>query len=193
MGSQLRAYVGLDLAASVGRCSGYACIICDGRCVLHEVRCLHSDDEIVSSISALKSKYVTVVSIDAPFSLGNGIRLVDRKMMSLGFKVLPPGFNSMRKLTLRAMELVRKLNELGVSVYETHPRSALISSKCASIDDLLHRLSINYSIDLSSLSKDLKDAVIAAVVSYCIDLGCYLKVDEVDGIIWLLSTDICIN
>lgn len=187
-----RAYVGIDLAASPTRCSGYAVITCSDSCELHLARCYYSDDEIVNAICDLKHYELLIVSIDAPFNLSTGMRDVDRKMISLGFKVFPPSFKHMRLLTLRAMRLVERLKSLGIThVYETHPRSALLNSNCGDVGGLLSKLPMRLgSYELNNLDKDVRDALIASVVSYCIDSNCYFKVEGSDGVIWLLD-NIC--
>ncbi|MEM2757077.1 MAG: hypothetical protein QW596_01340 [Sulfolobales archaeon] len=153
------------------------------------VKCLYSDEEIISSILDLAVHNHLLVSIDAPFSESSGMREVDKKLVSAGFKVLPPGFKYMRLLTSRALKLVERLKLEGVlNVFETHPRSALLSSHCKSVEELIARFCIelgNHS--LGNLSKDVKDALIASLVSYCIDNNCYLKFEDVDGVVWLIS------
>lgn len=193
VGSNTRFYVGLDLAALESRCSGYAVIVCSDVCVLKVFKCLYSDYEILNEVLQLGRVGDVVVSVDAPFSIGSGMRDVDRKMLSMGFKVFPPGFSHMRRLTMRAEKLVREFVSNGLNrVYETHPRSALLSSKCGSVEEVLSRLGITSNTDLSSLRKDVRDAIIAATVSYCIDNNCCLVVEGVDGSITLLNT-ICSN
>ncbi len=185
-----RAYVGIDLAASPARCTGYAVITCGDFCELNLTRCYYGDDEIITAIYDLKRYDLLIVSVDAPFNLSTGMRDVDRKMVSLGFRVFPPNFKHMRSLTLRAMRLVERLRSLGITdVYETHPRSALLSSKCGGVRELLGRLPMMLGgYDLNALSEDVRDALVASVVSYCIDSNCYLKVEGVDGVIWLLDS-----
>lgn len=184
-----RAYVGIDLAANPKKCTGYAVITCGDFCMLSLARCLYGDDEIITAVYELKHCRRLVIALDAPFKISNGMRDVDRRMVSMGLKVLPPGFKHMRSLTLRAVKLVEMLNSLGiVDVYETHPRSALFNSGCGNVNELLTKLSINLrGYNLDSLSKDVRDAIIASTVSYCIDLNCCLKVEGSEGTIWLLD------
>jgi predicted nuclease with RNAse H fold len=193
VGSTTKFYVGLDLAALESRCSGYAVIVCSDVCVLKVFKCLYSDDEILDEVLRLGRSEEVVVSVDAPFSIGSGMRDVDRKMLAMGFKVFPPGFSHMRRLTVRAEKLVHELISNGLSrVYETHPRSALLSSRCSSVEEVLGRLGIILNTNLSSLRKDVRDAIIAATVSYCIDNNCCVVVEGVDGRIILLN-NICSN
>ncbi len=185
-------YIGIDLAAKEHRCSGFAYIVCNDICRIDFVKCIYSNDDIVKIVGDI-AKYNPYISIDAPFNLGNGIRDVDRKMISMGFRVFPPKFSYMKLLTLRAIRIINDLKALGISnIYETHPRSALLNSRCRSIRELLQRLSIRYSIDIDNLKKDQKDAIICAAVSYCIDNNCYIKIEGSDGIIWILDK-VCSN
>jgi len=178
------AYIGIDLAANPHRCSGFVAIDAKELAVV-EASCLTEDDEIIESV---KSYQRPVVAIDAPLGFGNGsMRKVDRKMISLGYRVFPPGFSHMRSLTLRALSLVKKLKELGVVVIETHPKSVLKSTCCKTVDELAGRLNIR-SFELASKNvRHVMDALIAAIASLCYDLGCSYVVEEVDGTIWLVK------
>ncbi len=182
-------YVGIDLAASPSKCTGYAAIVCEDRCELAIAKCVYSDDELISAIRDLVRCGALVVSIDAPFGTSAGMRDVDRKMISAGFKVLPPGFKHMKSLTLRCVRLVNTLRSLGISnLYETHPRSALLSSGCRDVEDLLNELSIGLGThDLSRLTRDVRDALIASAVSYCLSSNCSSKVVGADGTVWLID------
>ncbi len=182
-------YVGIDLAAKEDRCSGFAYVVCRDSCRVGDVYCLYGDEDILDATARLSigcNRFY--VSIDAPFSLGGGMRSIDRRMISLGFRVFPPGFSYMRLLTLRAMRIIGRLKAMGIrNLYETHPKSSILSSRCGSVKELLEKLNIVYTIDVDRLGRDESDAIICAIVSYCIDRGCYIKIEEVDGVIWLLN------
>lgn len=182
-------YIGIDLAAREYRCSGFAYIVCKDVCRVADVYCLYGDSNILDAITKLSiDGYSLYISIDAPFSLGSGMRNIDRKMVSLGFRVFPPGFSYMKLLTLRAMNIIKRLKAMSITnIYETHPKSSMASSRCNSVRELLEKLNIVYTIDVDALDRDRSDAIICAVVSYCIDRGCYIKIEDVDGVIWLLN------
>lgn len=183
----MRAYVGIDLAAKESRCSGFAYILCSGVCRVAEVKCLYTDGDIIEAVVALVEHH-PYVSIDAPFSLGSGMRDVDRRMISMGFRVLPPGFSYMKSLTLRAVRIVESLRAMGISsVYETHPRSSLTHSGCGDVEEVLRSLGIAFTTNLSRLGRDLVDAILCAAVSYCIDFKCCTVVEGADGAIWILG------
>ncbi|MCS7111212.1 MAG: DUF429 domain-containing protein, partial [Ignisphaera sp.] len=174
-----RIYIGIDLAAKESRCSGFAYIVCRDVCRIEESRCMYRDDDILNAIAKLcTDEHSIYISIDAPFSLGIGMRKIDKKMLSMGFRVFPPGFSYMRLLTARAANILNRLRMVGVvNVYETHPRSTIINSGCSSVRELLKRLNIEYNINVDRLNRDLSDAIICAAVSYCIDNGCYIKIE----------------
>lgn len=184
-----RIYIGIDLAAKENRCSGFAYIACEDVCRVAEVYCLHGDSDILDAVARLlRDDRNLYVSIDAPFSLGSGMRKVDRKMISLGFRVFPPGFSYMEMLTVRAMKIVSSLKSLGVTnIYETHPRSSMLSSGCGGVAEVLDRLNVVFTDRVDRLGRDQIDAIVCAAVAYCIDRGCCMKIEDVDGIIWLLN------
>jgi hypothetical protein len=178
------AYIGIDLAANPQRCSGFVAIESKGLTVA-EALCLGDDREIVEKIHFYQKP---VVAIDAPFGFGDGfIRKVDRRMLSLGYRVFPPGFSHMRDLTLRATDLVKKLKELNIIVIETHPKSVLKSSSCRSVELLAEKLAIKNIEQVSKGVKHIVDALLAAIASLCYDLGCSDVVEDIDGAIWLVK------
>lgn len=175
---------GLDLAASPRKCSGYAVMDVSSR-VLERVNCLYDDTEIISTIN---SDRVELVALDAPLVEEPVYRVVDRIARSLGYPVLPPTLGPMRLLTRRAWTLYTRLKEIGVTVIETHPRSALISSGCSSVGELLAKLGVVTKASLDSLSRDEVDAVISAIVAYCyVTRLCLCEVRGVDGVIYIIS------
>ncbi len=109
---------GLDLAALPKNPTGWA--LMEGRKI--ETRLLYGDEEIMGMV---RDKKPQLVAIDAPLSLPkSGIyRKADEEMIKRGYRVFPPVIPSMKKLTLRAMELVASLREEEVDVIEIHPLS----------------------------------------------------------------------
>lgn len=177
---------GLDLAAKESRCSGYAEIeVRGGGAALARARCLYSDEEIVSTASVL-----SVVAIDAPLTNEPVMRDVDRAMVRLGYRVLPPSFKWMRVLSLRGYRISKELESVGVKVIETHPRSALTSSGAVSVKALLQALNVcprGVNLDDISKIKDLVDAIISATVAYCYVKGCVRVVRGRDGEVYLIE------
>lgn len=169
---------GLDLSGSDKRPSGIA-VIKDNSFIF--IGKLYRNTEIINTIIAYKP---VIVAIDSPLSFAERYREVDLLMKKLGYRVLPPGWRSMRMLIQRSFLLKTELEKYGIRVIETHPLSALKSSGCRTLNDLLVKL--NFKINLENLSKDEKDAVIAAIVAkfFYEKKSCIIKAR--DGVIHLL-------
>lgn len=179
---------GLDLAGTPRRCSGYAEIHVMRRTLL-DARCLYTDEEIVESVA----RRISVLAIDAPISREPVMRQLDREAMRRGYKVLPPSFKGMRILTQRAWRIYNRLKSLGITVIETHPRSALKSSGARDLEDLLRRHGIEIPGNLYEAArvKDIEDAIIASMVAYCYYIGrCIGSIEASDGTLYLVSKEI---
>lgn len=176
---------GLDLAALERNCCGYA-IIDLGLSKLVRLKCLYKDEEIVASVLA---DNVKVVSVDSPIAREPRLRAVDRAAIKLGFRVLPPNLGYMSKLTIRGWNLYERLTSAGVTVIETHPKSAMKSSKVSSVVDLARRLGVDLDkYESKRLRKDLRDAIIAALVALCYVRGdCVSQIIAEDGVIYLIK------
>ncbi|MCX8196053.1 MAG: hypothetical protein N3F67_03125 [Acidilobaceae archaeon] len=177
-----RKVVGIDLAASEQRCTGFSYIDIFSR-QLEGAICLRSDEEILSTLRAVGAR---VVAIDAPLAEIPAMREVDKLMISIGFRVLPPTFGAMRKLTQRAWRLSRMIE--CAEVIETHPRSALLSSGARDVAALLARLGVRSAVKLEALNRDQLDAVVSAAAALCYaERWCSRKVEARDGRIFLIS------
>ncbi len=177
---------GLDLAAEERNCSGYALIDLHSMS-LARVECLYSDEQIVSSIL---SDGVGVVSMDSPITKEPRLRSLDREMVRMGFRVLPPSFAHMRKLATRGWRLYERLAAEGVVVIETHPRSALKSSGAGDCFELARSLGVDLGIYGSrALRRDLRDAIVSAIVALCYVRGdCLLTISAEDGSLYLVKS-----
>lgn len=177
---------GLDLAAYRHRCSGLA-VINDRQGALEGLRCLYDDNEIISAVMGFS---VEVLAIDAPIAESPRFRDVDREAIRRGFRVIPPTFKHMRVLTERAWRLYRVFKGLGVKVIETHPRSAFKSSGAEDVLSLSNALDIAISKELREKlrHKDLRDALISAIVALCYKRGvCVDVIKASDGEIYVLK------
>ncbi|MEM2021597.1 MAG: DUF429 domain-containing protein [Zestosphaera sp.] len=174
--------VGLDLAAKSGRCSG-AAVIDVLRGEVASLRCLSNDEDIITFLRGFRG---SVVAIDAPLTAQPRMRDVDRLMYKSGLRVLPPSFRWMKQLTLRGYELTVRLNDLGYTVIETHPRSVLKYVGVEDFRELLMLLGIKLDEPLL-LNVHLKDALTAAAVAYCYVTGCTASVGSHDGVIYLVK------
>jgi predicted nuclease with RNAse H fold len=121
--------IGVDLAALPANATGVAAY--DGG--RYECSTLHGDEEILDFIF---NRSPRVVAIDAPLSLPFGrccfddaccgprkIRTCDRMLVSMGYRVFPPGFSFMKQLTLRGIAIKKRLEARGIKAIEVHPRT----------------------------------------------------------------------
>jgi len=184
-------YVGIDLAASERRCTGLAALVDEGgKPSLIDARCVYSDAEILSRVEEMhRNADRIVIAIDAPLTTEIKFREVDRKMISLGFRVMPPTFKHMRYLTIRGTRLALKFIERGLEVIETHPRSVFRSSGCSSFLELLKCFGLEST--LNNRNRHVMDAVLAAIAALCYVRGCGKSIEAVDGAIWILKR-VCI-
>ena len=111
--------VGLDLAGVPENPSGFALLSGDQI----ETCLLYSDAEIIERCMQIRPK---VVAIDAPLSLPKqgGFRAADKQLVKRGFRVFPPMFAGMKKLTARGIKLAREMRSRGLEVIEIHPRTS---------------------------------------------------------------------
>jgi predicted nuclease with RNAse H fold len=176
---------GLDLSGNPGRCSGYSEIDVDMRAIVR-VGCLYRDEEILSVIVGR----VSIVAIDAPITHEPRVRELDRIVIRMGFRVLPPSLGGMRILTQRAWRLYGGLSSMGVRVIETHPRSALKNSGFEDPVDLIRWLGIKPppEIPKGRFARDIMDAIVASLVAYCyLEGGCVEEIRASDGVLYLIS------
>ncbi len=183
------AYIGVDLAASEKRCTGFVVLLeeISGRVVLRCATCIFNDSDIVKEVLCFRN-YVdkAVIAIDAPLSDVVKFREVDRRMISLGFRVFPPTFKWMKMLTIRGTRLARDLAKYGFEVIETHPRSVLLSSECASLSELVQQLGLEVQ-ETDLRNEHIRDALLAAIAALCYVKGCGKAVEASDGSIWILE------
>ena len=178
---------GVDLAVSRRRCTGYAVVDDEGGSLtLRKLKCLHSSEEVIEEVA---TDSPDVVAVDAPLSGGGRVREVERAMWRSGFKVLPPSMPGMRELARAGEALAKALRSAGFKVVETHPKSALRSSGVSSFGELLKAFHVSlgaYAEELSS-SKDLRDALISALVAYCVVRGCAEGIAGGNDVIYILK------
>ncbi len=121
----------------------------------------------------LANKHINVMVVDAPlgFRLDNKalLRATDKVAISMGARLLPPGWKGMESLSRKGLLLYFKYSEVGVAVLETHPYSA----------------SRILNIDIRSLRKTLgshaADALISAIVGFKWSIGESMVVCQNDG------------
>jgi hypothetical protein len=189
--------VGLDLAGSARRDTGFCVMDPDGRA---STRVLHSDAEI---LDAVLSAQPSVVSIDAPLFLPKGrptiesrgpphLRASDRILLRMGIRFFPISLGPMRMLTARGMALADALRALGLPTIEGYPGAAQdilgIPRKNESVTGLkrgLKALGISGDIGRLSIGHDELDAVTCAWIGRCFLSGDYLAIgDPAEG--WMI-------
>lgn len=108
--------IGIDLAGKEDNPTGIAWFY--NRMLTSELR--YRDQDIVKRCLEIKPK---AIAIDAPLSLPKEgvLRKADKELISLGFRVFPPTFAGMKKLTLRGIRISSKLRAKGFDVIEVHP------------------------------------------------------------------------
>jgi len=169
--------MGVDLAGNEARPTGIA-IIVDRQAYL---KVIYTNDELISLTIRLNP---TVIAIDAPLTRpmkGEAIRMVDKLMLNLGFRVLPPGFPGMIMLTERGIKLKKNLEEMGVKVIETHPSSAIKALGLKGRDEFLNFM-INAGFYISGqINKHTIDALTAAYTALSHLSGKCFYVKAYDG------------
>jgi len=111
--------IGIDLAASNRNPTGWARL--KNKTVKTRLR--YTDKEIIENTL---QNHPALIAIDAPLSLpkkGEFFRKTDKEMIRKGYRVRPPNFPAMKKLTLRAIRRNRLIGEKTYKAIEVHPTS----------------------------------------------------------------------
>jgi hypothetical protein len=166
--------VGIDLAGSEARRTGFCVLGPDGRT---ETKVLGSDDAI---LAAVRRAAPAVVSIDAPLFLPLGrpsietpgpphLRASDRMLRQLGIRFFPISLGPMRALTSRGLRLRAALESEGFRTIEGYPGASQdllgIPRKGGGLEPLragLVRSGLWGGIEMPSTTHDELDAASAA-------------------------------
>jgi len=158
--------MGIDLAANPKNPTGIALL----KNKKLKTSLVFANSEIMHIIATYKP---LLLAIDAPFSLPKtGIyRKADREMIKRGYHVFPPGFPSMRTLTLRAIELVNTLAKKGFKVIEVHPTSTrkaleMPLKNWREIEKIFLNLGLEKESEKRIFTPHEIDAVTAALTAY---------------------------
>lgn len=186
--------VGIDLAGSENRPTGFCEMTCD---LVARTSIVYKDYEILQLVRDATPK---IAAIDAPLSLPRGrtsletrepyhLRACDRELLRMGIKFFPITLGPMRKLTERGMRLKPVIERLGVKVIEVYPGGAqdvlMIPRKHVNLKGLLQGLRrLGVKGLKSGMSGDELDAVTCALVGYLYLKGDYITLgDEDEGTI----------
>ncbi|HXQ93685.1 MAG TPA: DUF429 domain-containing protein [Thermoplasmata archaeon] len=166
--------VGIDLAGSETRRTGFCRLEADGRT---ETSVLGPDAEILASI---RSASPDVVSIDAPLFLPLGrpsidapgpphLRASDRLLLRLGIRFFPISLGPMRALTSRGLRLKARIEFEGFRTIEGYPGASQdllgIPRKGAGVERLqagLVRSGLWGGVETPGITHDELDAASAA-------------------------------
>lgn len=177
-------FVGIDLAASPKGVTGLAVV--RGRSI--STKSVHTDEEILNFVVTASPE---VVALDSPLSLGKGpFRDFELAAMSKGFRLLPLTMRSMRLLAIRGMRIAHTLSSLGIKVIETHPASAVKSSGCADVRDVIRSLDLE-ALPGSMSNRHEVDAAVAALVAMCYSAQTYYSFKGLEGELVLLPEGLC--
>ncbi|MEM4718338.1 MAG: hypothetical protein QXE81_06270 [Desulfurococcaceae archaeon] len=177
---------GVDLSANERKTSGLSILKLNGNNQNIQLQYIGKFKEDRELIGIIKHNGVQAVAIDSPLTmpkLGSYYRKVDLKMIKMGYRVLPPAWPSMRRLTERGIRLATILNSMGITVIETHPSSCVKSSGCGTYEHLLQMLGI---LKIQRVSRDEKDALVSALLCLYYMLKNSIIIQDEDGSIALL-------
>ncbi len=182
--------VGIDLAGSPKRDTGFCIMDSDMRC---SASVLHTDSEIMERTMDAKPE---VVSIDAPLFLPKGrksletrgpphFRECDKELLRMHIRFFPISLGPMRMLTQRGMDLRSQLEKRGLEVIESFPGAIQdllqMPRKQAGLEKLAKALE-NYGIDFGEPAKELGgdelDAVTSALVGLLYVKGEYRPIGD---------------
>ena len=158
--------IGIDLSASSKNPTGWA--ILKNQNV--RTNLFYTDNEILEKTV---QNHPALIAIDAPLSLpknGEFFRKTDKEIVRKGYRVLPPNFPAIKKLTLRAINLKKLIEEKTYKAIEVHPTSTrkalqmpLKSWKV--IQEILKTLGLKGEIETRPLTIHEIDAVTAALTA----------------------------
>jgi len=158
--------IGIDLAATSRNPTGWATL--KNKTV--QTRLLYTDKEILEN--TLQNN-PALIAIDAPLSLpknGEFFRKTDKEMIRKGYRVLPPNFPAMKKLTLRAISLNRVIEEKTYKAIEVHPTSTRKALEMplkdwGAVQEILKTLGLKGELETRPLATHEIDAVTAALTA----------------------------
>jgi predicted nuclease with RNAse H fold len=158
--------VGIDLAGKTENPTGWA--LWKDRTI--KTSLIHTDKEILENIMHGKPE---IIAIDAPFDLPKKgfLRKADKEMIRKGYRVFPPSFPAMRKLTTRAAKLNKLITEKGYRTIEVHPTSTrkalnIPLKDWKKIQTILAQKGLRGDLTTRALASHEIDAVTAALTAY---------------------------
>ena len=182
----MKPIMGLDLAGSEKRNTGWAIL----KNKKFESGIVHSNREIISLVKAHSIKKIL---IDAPLTLPKGRKSIDKKdknhfrecdikLRKEGIRFFPITLGPMRKLTKRGMALKKKLEKLGVGVFEGFPGASydLLGVPRKSKKDI-RKLLRKFKFPAPDATQDELDALTLLLTLYLKEKGKYKSFKGKDG------------
>ena len=158
--------IGIDLAGTETNPTGWTMWKNKTITVCH----LHENKQILDRSLTLPP---TLIAIDAPLNLPTkgSMRKVDKEMHKHGYPVLPPLFPAMKKLTLRAIEITKKIIKEGFDIIEVHPASTRKALKMPTknwqkIQQIFISIGLEGDLKTRTLTPHETDAVTAALAGH---------------------------
>jgi len=172
----MKTLIGVDLAGSEKRNTGWAVL----KQNKFESGIINTDKEIISIIKKYKIKKAV---IDAPLTLPKGRKSIDKKdknhfrecdlkLRKEGIRFFPVTLGPMRKLTKRGMMLKKKLEKLGVEVFEGFPGASYDRLRVPRKDKTkIRKLLRKFRFPSPDASQDELDALILLLTLYLKEKG----------------------
>ncbi|TET20836.1 DUF429 domain-containing protein [Candidatus Bathyarchaeota archaeon] len=158
--------IGIDLAGTETNPTGWAMWKNKVISTCH----LHENKQILDCSLTLKP---TLIAIDAPLSLPTkgAMRKADKEMRKHGYPVLPPRFPAMKKLTLRAIEITKKIIKEGFDIIEVHLASTRKALKMPTkdwqkIQQIFISMGLEAYLKTRTLTPHETDAVTAVLTAH---------------------------
>ncbi len=174
-------YLGLDLAGSEKRATGFAVIFTS---TLEDFGIVRSNEEIFSIIDLWRPD---IVAIDSPLSYSElPYRECDLKLKLLGANPLPLNLPGMKMLIDRAIKLKNEMEKRGIEVIETFPHGILRvlgyekkpkskTKRGKLMSEILLLFGIKKGKYFSSLSTDEFDAILCSLAAYSYGIKHYIE------------------
>jgi len=182
----MKAIMGIDLAGSEKRNTGWA-ILKSGE---FESGIIHTDKEIMALVKSHKIKKVV---IDAPLTLPKGRKSIDDKdnnhfrecdikLRKESIRFFPVTLGPMRKLTKRGMALKKKMEKLGIKVFEGFPGASYDLLGVQRKDKkAIRKLLRKFKFPAPDATQDELDALILLLTLYLKEKGKYRSFKGKDG------------
>jgi hypothetical protein len=166
--------IGIDLAGKPHNPTGICTLETESNSIF--LKTIYSDEEILEEIS-IYAPDQTVIAIDAPLIKGNipKIRLADKLLKKYG--AMPPTMQSMKSLSVRATDLVRRLESKGYKVIEVFPTATAKILRVYNKD----YIKVSKALNIEAKNKHELDAYLCALTGKLFLQGKTIEVGDEEG------------